>query len=329
MKNPFYKLSDITVVIPTCNRVNDINKTLKSLLKFVKSLNEIIIVDQSRTNETKNLIKSLKNNKIGCLFSKTPSITIARNLGASNVSKKSKIICFLDDDVTLGDNYFAEILKVFNENPEAKAVTAADSTTYSDFAKQGRLHRFIKKLFFLGHYEPDRARMTSSYGNTYPLNLKKTINAQWIPGLNMAYKKEVFNEQKFDENLLGYTVVEDLDFSFRLFKKYPNSLFITPYATLEHRASRVAREPTLRLSYINQIDHFYFNFKDFNKTLKEKLIFVWAIFGILLLRTLSLLSFKKSEFMKFSYFISSSTYCLTNLDKIRKGRLRDFITAVQ
>jgi len=28
----------------------------------------------------------------------------------------------------------------------------------------------------------------------------------------MVYKREVFNEQQFDENLLGYTVVEDMDF---------------------------------------------------------------------------------------------------------------------
>lgn len=328
MTNSVYKLSDMSVVIPAYGGASKLKDLFETLLKPLKNLKEIIVVDQTKTDETKTFIKSLKNKKIKYAFSKTPSITIARNLGVKTASKNSKIISFLDDDViNLSPDYFSEILRVFNEHPEAKAVSGVDPTVNHDTKKQGKMHRFIKKIFFLGHYETDKARIISPYGNTYPMNLKRTINAQWLSGVNMAYKKQVFNEQSFDEHLLGYTVVEDLDFSFRLFKKYPNSIFITPYARLGH--PQVAKALKKRLFYINQVDHFYFNFKDFNRTPKERLIFAWSVFGIVLLRALSLLSFRKSEFTKFSYFISSLFYCLTNLDKIKKGRVRDFITSAQ
>lgn len=315
-----YTTKDISVVIPAYNRPEDLKKTFKSLLKFAKDLNEIIVVDQSKDDLTKKLVKSFKIKNLRYVFSETPSITIARNLGVKKASKKSKIVCFLDDDIVLGENYFSEILKIFNKHPEAKAVAGKSFS-----AKPPKLENLLKRIFFLGYLEKESARMVSAYGNTHPENLKKVINVQWLPGVNMAYKKEVFNEQKFDENLLGYTVTEDTGFSYGLYKKHKDSLFLTPNAKIVHRASTVARTPTKRLAYINQVDHFYLNFKQFNSNTREKIIFVWVIFGITLLRTLNML-FKptKNNYLNWNYFIKSLFYCLTNLNKIKKGRVRDF-----
>jgi glycosyltransferase involved in cell wall biosynthesis len=322
MAGKSFEIGDISVVIPTYNRADELRLTLKSLLKFSKQLNEILVIDQSKTDDTKNLVKSLKNKKIKYLFSKTPSITIARNLGVKNASKSSKIICFLDDDVSIFDNYFPEILRVFNEHPEALAAAAKDPTAW--IGKPSKFMNLIRKIFFLGYYEHNMARIVSAYGNTYPINLQKTIAAEWIPGVNMIYKKSVFSEQKFDENLLGYAVSEDTGFSYSLHKKHPNTIFITPYAKLIHRVSQVAREPTARLAYINQVDHFYFNFKCLNRNLAQKLVFIWSLFGISLLRILSLLTLKKSNYFKFKFFFQSLFYCLKNLNKIKKGRVREF-----
>jgi glycosyltransferase involved in cell wall biosynthesis len=324
MAGKSFEIGDISVVIPTYNRANELRLTLKSLLKFSKQLNEILVVDQSRTDDTKNLVNSLKNKKIKYIFSKTPSITIARNLGVKNASKSSRIICFLDDDVAIFDNYFPEILRVFNEHPEALAAAAKDPTAWAAHGQQNKLMNFIRRIFFLGYYEHNRARIVSAYGNTYPINLQKTITAEWIPGVNMVYKKSIFKELKFDENLLGYAVAEDTGFSYSLHKRHPNTIFVTPHARLIHRVSQVAREPTARLAYINQVDHFYFNFKCLNRNLAQKLIFIWSLFGISLLRTLSLLTFKKSNYLKFKFFFQSLFYCLKNFDKIKQGRVREF-----
>ena len=202
---------DISVVIPTYNRYDEVKITLNALKPFIKHISEIIVVDQSKDTKTRDLVKSLKNNKIKYIFSQTPSITIARNLGVAKSSAKSKLICFLDDDVTIQEGYFDEILRVFNEK-NAYAVGGVDSSSYDDEEKQKFHNIFLKKLFFLGHYEKNKARILSAYGNTYPMNLQKTIKSEWLPGVNMAYKKEIFKDMKFDENLLGYTVVEDIDF---------------------------------------------------------------------------------------------------------------------
>lgn len=315
-----YKTEDISVIIPTYNRAEDLKETLNSFKKDFSKLNEVIIVDQSPNQDTKKLVKKFGNRKIKYVFSKIPSLTIARNVGIARASKKSKIICFLDDDVTLGKNYFNEVLHVFNDYPDAKAVGA-----YTDSSKSNPFDRFLKKIFFLGHLETEsQARITSAYGNTYPQRLNRIINSQWLPGVNMCYKKEVFDEQKFDENLLGYTIAEDIDFTYRLWKKYPKSLLITPFAKIKHRASTKERLPTKKMVYVNQIDHFYFNLKNLNKNFKQKIIFIWSLTGITLLRTLNLLSLKKINYLKWKYYLQSLFYCVKNTKNIKKGKLREF-----
>ena len=320
-----YKLSDISVIMPTYNRANEVQETLKSLAPLSKDLLEVIISDQSKNNETREIIRKLNNKKIKYLYSETPSITIARNLGVKYLSLKTRIVCFLDDDVTLHKSYFKEILKIFNQYPNAMASAGVDDSSYWNEKKKSLIHYVVKKIFFLGHYEMNKARIISAYGNTYAKNLRKVITAEWIPGVNMCYKREVFDEQRFDSNLLGYTVAEDIDFSYRLFKKCPESIFITPRAILKHRASQVERQPTKRLAYINQVDHFYFNFKNLNRTVKEKLIFAWSLLGISLLRVFEFVMLpNKNNKLKLNYFAESLVYCLKNLAIIRAGRVREF-----
>ena len=315
-----FGLKDLSIVIPTYNRAKDLGETLKSLMPHLKELGEIIIVDQSRSDETQVLIKKMKNKKIKYVFSQIPAITIARNIGVKKCKKSSKLICFIDDDVDLGENYFSKILEIFNTYKDAKAAAG-----YFTPEKIGSFDNILRKIFLIRNLEKNSARIISAYGNTYPKNLTRVINAQWLPGVNMVYKKRVFEEQKFDENLLGYTIGEDIDFSYRLWKKYQDSVFITPFASIKHRASLAEREPTARMAYINQIDHFYFNFKNLNKGFIEKNLFAWSLFGISLLRLLNLV-FKpsKNNYLKLKYFFKSLFYCLKNTKMIKAGKLRNF-----
>lgn len=315
-----YKISDISVIIPTYNRARDLKETLISFKNYIKNLNEVLIIDQSTNRETKELIASFKNQKIRYVYSAIPSLTAARNLGVRKVSKDSKIICMLDDDVTLGKDYFERIIAIFNKHPEAKGVSA-----YFPPTKRNRIENvenFLKRLFFVENLNPNSARALSAYGAEYPLRLNKVLKSQWLCGFNMNYKKEVFNEQSFDENLKRYALAEDFDFSYRLWKKHPGSLFITPSAKITHRASTVERYPEAKISYMNQINHFYLNYKNFDKTLVEKSKFYWCLFGLNFLRLIKFTAgFRKQDWLKFKYFNSSLLYCLRNLKRIKRGDL--------
>lgn len=315
-----YTEKDISVVIPNYNRLEDLKETLKSILSVQKNILEILIVDQSSDDSIKKYISKLSNNKVKYIRSDPPAITVARNLGVSKSSKSSKIICFLDNDVTLPKNYFSEILAIFNSNNDAKGAAA-----YFDPPKESPFLTFLKKLFFLQRFEENRADFVSPYGNIYPSELSNTIKSEWLPGVNMCYLKSIFKDQKFDEKLLGYTISEDIDFSYRLNKKFPGSLYITPKAKIIHRASQEEREPTEKISYINQVDHYYFYKKNMSKNFSKRAKFYWSLLGISIMRSLlALLTLKKNNYLKMKFFFLSLNYVLKNKKKISSGNVRDF-----
>jgi glycosyltransferase involved in cell wall biosynthesis len=312
----------ISVIIPTFNRPKDLEITINHIVPLLGQIQEILIIDQSTNNQTKDLIECFNDPKIKYIYSSIPSITIARNIGIKNVLSNSNIICFIDDDVNIENNYFNEISKVFVDHPEAMAVAG-----YNKVSAYSNIENILKKIFFLGYVESgNKARIISAYGNTYPGNLNTVINAQWLPGVNMCYRSEVFKYQLFDQNLLGYTLAEDIDFTYRLYKRNPKGLFITPFAMLEHRSSISERAPTAKMSYINQIDHFYFHYKNMNTSYSQKAKFVWSLFGISVLRTLNIIIRPtSSNYLKFKYFFKSFSYCLKHLKIIKQGKVREFL----
>jgi hypothetical protein len=108
--------------------------------------------------------------------------------------------------------------------------------------------------------------------------------------------------------------------------KYPNGLFVTPFAHLEHRASTVAREPTKKMSYINQVDHFYFFYKNLNTSFINRAKFGWSLFGISILRIFNtIIHPNKNSYLKLKYFFESLGYCITHSDIIKKGNVREFL----
>jgi GT2 family glycosyltransferase len=139
----------------------------------------------------------------------------------------------------------------------------------------------------------------------------------------MFFKREVFNQFLFDENLSKYALAEDFDFTYRITKKYKNSLVLTPNSEIVHRVSQVERYPTLEASYMNQVHHFYLNYKNFNSNIKEKIIFIWCILGIFLLRTaLFIKTRRKNESSKLKFFFKSLLYTIENLSEIKKGKIK-------
>ena len=88
------KLS-ISVIIPTLNRVNLLKRALRSVLNQTLPPDEIIVIDNGSTDDTKNMIKdNFQNIKYYYLHDK--GVSKARNLGIKN--SNSEWLSFLDSD---------------------------------------------------------------------------------------------------------------------------------------------------------------------------------------------------------------------------------------
>ncbi|MCJ7489609.1 MAG: hypothetical protein MUO87_05650, partial [Thermoplasmata archaeon] len=118
-----------------------------------------------------------------------------------------------------------------------------------------------------------------SFYQTYPHEVTRVIQCQWLSGCNMSYRREVFAEQRFDEKLRRYSPGEDLDFSYRLWKRHPGSLFLVPEAKLEHRYTQSSRTPKRNLVLVQTVYRRYLAFKNLDTALRHNLAFFWSAIG--------------------------------------------------
>lgn len=311
----------VSIIIPTYNRSEDLDKCFNSIAVQTTFPKEIIIVDDSENDKIKNLIgkrkKEFEGKKIVLQYirnKKEKSLTIARNIGVENSS--GDIILFLDSDVILDRNYIKEILNVYKEKQNALGVQGHITNGYS----QSKMDS-VSKNFYVGHVEKNKCRVLPSTQTTYPYFIDKVISCEWLSGSNQSYRKEIFEEFKFDEKLKRYAYKEDVDFSYRIFKKYPDSLFMTPYAKLMHNVSDVGRIPKEGLTNLKEIYSLYFFLKNINQTFKNKLIFLWSRAGYLILN----LTFRREKrIAQFKYQISAYLLCIKHLGDIKRGDI-DFL----
>ena len=86
---------NVSVIIPTYNRVNFLSACIESVLKQSLPVDEIILVDNNSTDGTVNYVRD-NFSKVKVLIEKKRGVSSARNLGIIN--SKNNWIAFLDSD---------------------------------------------------------------------------------------------------------------------------------------------------------------------------------------------------------------------------------------
>lgn len=271
----------ISVVIATKNRFHDIIKCIESILVQTLLPDEIVIVDSSDTTELRSKLDMYCNKStFGYIHAKL-SLTQARNVGIKEST--GDIIIFLDDDVVLDRDYIKEIMHVFN-NDLGKKVGGVTGNIMAKPKIQNRLFEYsirsnvghiFATIFFLGKYSDGKFR--PSGWPTFTRS-EKITNIECLSGANMAFRREVFKEFTFDENLGGYCFNEDVDFSYRVSRKYQN--IYTPFAKLVHNVSPAARDKEYARMKMIMENHYYLFKKNLPQDFKHKFAFWWSVVGL-------------------------------------------------
>jgi GT2 family glycosyltransferase len=202
------------------------------------------------------------------------SLTVAKNIGVFQAN--GDMVFFLDDDVVLDDRYIEEILKVYQTYPQALGVQGQFSNPFE--GKRKDLDKLIRKIFFLSYTAENTWKILTSGEDVFPDPLTKTIACMRLSGVS-SYKRTVFMEFKFDEKLKRWAFLEDKDFSYRVFKKYPNSLYMTPNAIIHHNMSDKSRLSPKMASYMIIVHNLYFHYKNIERTPLTTLVLYWSMLG--------------------------------------------------
>lgn len=243
----------VSVIIVTYRRPSDLDEALASVLTQRRRPDEVLVVAQPDDAATRPVAEAYAAKTGGFVRlvrnDRGDALTIARNVGVD--AARGDVLVFLDDDVVLHPAYLAEVAAHFEAHPGA---LGAQGHWASDASRsmRGRAKVAWARLFLLTRYEARGCRVLPSGHLTYPLRPSGPTQCQWLSGCNMAYRRAVFAEQRFEERLRRGAYGEDWDFSHRLWQRRPGCLTLLPAARLVHKSSPLARAPVRDLVVLRE-----------------------------------------------------------------------------
>ena len=324
--------TSVSLVISTFNRPADLRNALDSVASQSLIPDEVLVVDDGDDASSEAVVGSLRpafierGSGLSHIRNTGPkSLTVARNVGVDNT--RGDIIVFIDDDVVLDSGYVKSIVAVFDSHSEAMGVQGFHGGDL-DPSFSGRLGNAIDRAFMIWFYGRDSCSMMPSYCSTYPHEVTQVIHCQWLSGCNMSYRRAAFAEHRFDENLRRYCPGEDVDFSNRVWRSHPGSLYLTPHAKLEHRYTPSSRTPKRNLTLIQTVYWRYLALKNTDRTVRNRLAFCWSSVGrvvtSLLRNAKAQMSGQLKEpcFLEAKYRIEGLMLGRRHTEELRKGDLR-------
>lgn len=226
----------LTSVIPTKNRPRDLIKAVRSILAQTRLPDELIIVDQSPSDESRSLVDILISGDecIKLAYIHDPHISglvDAKRVASERAS--GDIVCFLEDDVILESDYIEQIELGFTNHPEMVGCCGIITNP----PHQTAIYEILFHLFHRGIFMDRRVGLYGRFsgrGNAL-------VASEMLSGGLSAWRREVFKVVPFDV-LNGFHMFEDIDFSTRVARHCGKHLYINPNARLEHHCSPVNRE---------------------------------------------------------------------------------------
>jgi GT2 family glycosyltransferase len=199
----------------------------------------ILVFDASTNQATRNVCEDLvrrfdhsltllyrRASRPGLARQRNEAIRICRDMGV-------QVVHFIDDDTEVHAGYFQAIDARFQEEPDVMGVGGI-------IVNQPIVHYvWLKALFLLSsHKHGTVLRSGRNISGQYP-GTSATERVQWLCGCSMSFRMAIFDELAFDEELTGYSMGEDYDFTFRVSRKH--QLAVEPAAECVHHFT-----PTMR-----------------------------------------------------------------------------------
>ena len=279
-------MSNISVIICTKDRIDELNRIFRSLDRQTKLPDELIIVDASLDDKTAKLVQNRSYfSKYSIKYIKSPpGLTTQRNIGIK--ASSGKYIQFFDDDVVLDDNYILVVYKTFQKFKGQK-IGGITGRIVNNHDKRSAFDILIKKLFFLTEYGKGRLKLS---GFPAHRNDAKLSFVNVLSGCCMAFNRKVFTDYLFDEKLSGYSYMEDVDLSYRVSKGY--NLIYQPAAKLKHLSETYKISDTRSLRKMMVQNHLYLFKKNLPKNIAYIFAFALSILGLVLYNALFLKDYK-------------------------------------
>lgn len=269
----------ISVIIPTKNRPGDLENVVASLLVQTTPPAELLIVDQSEDEESRQRVDRLmavarrhpRPIGIALRYLRDPRLTgcaAARNVAMDLA--QGAIVLFLDDDVILEPDFLSALLAAYRARPDATGI----SGVVTNYVRPPLAYLCWRALFARGCFHDDRQGV---YWRSRHRRRSAIVHrVTRLGGGLMSFRAAAVRRVRFDENLTGVCDGEDVDFCARL---GPQALLlIAPAARLTHCQSAIGRDRDHPLRRQIRSDAYLYG-RNWRRRRGARLDFAWLQLG--------------------------------------------------
>jgi GT2 family glycosyltransferase len=240
----------VSVIICTYRRATDLERLLQCLIVQTYREFELLIIDGSDGDSAVRCTVDAFANRIDdqirirCISS-SKGLTRQRNIGLREA--QGEIVCFLDDDVTMGESFLAQVVALFQrvDMQNVGGITGYDVLHYlQPITLQWRLRWWLRVIPSLKPGDADHLGRNSPL--IFAASSSECIDIKWLPGFCMIYRRTAISDLWFDESLPTYGG-EDKDFSMEVGQCW--RLCLCCDLLLEHHSSTYARDHNVLREY--------------------------------------------------------------------------------
>jgi GT2 family glycosyltransferase len=273
-----------TFIIATRNRPDELTITVESLVAQTVLPGELCIVDSSDTTPARTRIEDMcarAGLALDYVHPAPPGLPRQRNVGLDRTTGDP--VFLVDDDVYLEPDCHERVLQEYARwaeferpgEPRLGGVRAAPVRP----ARPPRPSVWWRKAFGIGAWWPEASgRVRSGFWLEGTSESAGVRRQEAFVGYFMSYRREVFDHERFDEALAGYASQEDIDFSYRVSRRYV--LVQTPHARCDHFKTGTDRLPSHQLERMKLANHFYLWRKNMPHDLRHTTALWWGLFGL-------------------------------------------------
>jgi GT2 family glycosyltransferase len=215
-------LLSISAIVPTRNRSIPLARTLNSLAQQSIQPLEMIVVDGSNDDRTKNLCQSqIPGLNTQIKYYRATEIGAATQRNQAMAYASQNVIWLMDDDILLEPECLARLWAALQSDPGIGGVNAM--IVNQRYLPPGKISRLLFR-FLHGHSEASYAgKCIGPAFNLLPednSNLPEVVPVEWLNTTCTLYRREALPQPLFSAHFTGYSLMEDVTLSLTVGKKW-------------------------------------------------------------------------------------------------------------
>ena len=244
------------VLVPTMNRLDDMLEMVASVLAQTVPVHVFAVVDAGDTPTLEARLREvLEPAGVELLYeTSVPGTSLQRNIGLDLLAPQLEdddLVFFFDDDVLLEPDFVAECVRcmALPHRPPVGCVLA----TFTQEPRPRGWQQSWFRIFRMTHQVPgDSAHLGAAGAVQWLMEPSTEVPVPVASGGRTCYRWAAIAHERLDEFLPGYTLNEDVEYSFRVARRW--TILHSPAVRLFHK-----RSPAGRVDYGDRVSRMIYS----------------------------------------------------------------------